>query len=208
MKLTAKQRAVLQFIESEIDRTGVIPSTREIQAHFGFSSQTGAMHHLQALEKKGAIQRREGLARAVILPNRPRATPAYELSIFGAIPAGMAVDAPEAAEEKVAFGPGLVGIQPSAETFALRVRGDSMEGAHIVDGDLAILERRAGRHGEVVAALIDGEVTLKRLILQAGKAYLHAENPAYPDLIPAHDLQIQGVLVGVLRKVGHGKSRN
>lgn len=200
MKLTEKQEAILAFIQSELDRSGVIPTSREIQSHFGFASQTGAMNHLRALEKKGVISRKAGLARAVIVRDR-KPTGLPELTILGAIPAGMSIEA-SAEAERVPFSPNLVGIQSTADTFALRVRGDSMEGAHILDGDLAILERRPPRDGDVVAALIDGEVTLKRLVVKSGRAHLQAENPDYPDLIPAHALEVQGVLVGVMRKVG------
>ncbi len=94
-----------------------------------------------------------------------------------------------------------VRIKPSARTFALKVRGDSMVGKHIVDGDLAIVEHGVQpRPGDVVAALIDGQVTLKTFLIQRGKPYLRAENPRYPDLIPQEDLQIQGVLVALVRR--------
>ncbi|MFM8763918.1 MAG: LexA family protein [Spartobacteria bacterium] len=93
-----------------------------------------------------------------------------------------------------------LGIQTHARTFALRVRGDSMTGAHILDGDIVILELKPPAHGRVVAALIDGESTLKTFLVRAGKPYLRAENPDYPDLIPAQELVIQGVMVALLRQ--------
>jgi repressor LexA len=93
-----------------------------------------------------------------------------------------------------------LGVRPGVRSFAVRVHGDSMIGAHILDGDTAILEVREPRHGDIVAALIDGETTLKRYRLQQGSSpYLRAENPLYPDLIPARELIIQGVLIGLLR---------
>jgi repressor LexA len=86
-------------------------------------------------------------------------------------------------------------------TFALRVRGDSMIGAHIVDGDIVILEDAKDVHdGDIVAALIDGETTLKRYVVERGRPYLKAENPRYPDLVPARELKIQGVMVSLVRK--------
>ena len=75
-----------------------------------------------------------------------------------------------------------------------------MTGAHILDGDLVVLELRNPNHGNIVAALIDGETTLKRYLVRHGRPFLHAENPQYPDLIPAHELLIQGVMVALLRK--------
>jgi repressor LexA len=92
-------------------------------------------------------------------------------------------------------------VSKNRETFALRVRGDSMIGAHIVDGDIVILEDSKEAHNsDIVAALIDGETTLKRYVVEHGRPYLKAENPRYPDLIPARELKIQGVMVSLIRK--------
>jgi repressor LexA len=94
-----------------------------------------------------------------------------------------------------------LGIKPTARTFGLKVRGDSMLGKNIVDGDIAIIEHGVEpRSGDVVAALIDGQVTLKTFVLQRGKPYLRAENPRYPDLTPQEELQIQGVMVALVRR--------
>ena len=84
--------------------------------------------------------------------------------------------------------------------FALKVRGDSMIGAGIMSGDVVVLEFRGeAKNGDVVAAFIDGETTLKRYITQRGKPFLKAENPSYPNLVPAHELVIQGVQIALLR---------
>jgi repressor LexA len=94
-----------------------------------------------------------------------------------------------------------LGVKPTSRTFALEVRGDSMIGRHIMHGDYAILEHGVEpRGGEVVAALIDNESTLKTFVKEKGKAYLRAENPRYPDLIPAGELVIQGVMVALIRR--------
>ena len=93
-----------------------------------------------------------------------------------------------------------IGISPNARTFALRVRGDSMVGAHILDGDTIVLEMKTAHDGAVVAALVDGESTLKRYFVRRGAPYLKAENPKYPDVIPARELVIQGVVVAVFRR--------
>ncbi|GAA5135170.1 hypothetical protein GCM10023213_08000 [Prosthecobacter algae] len=90
-------------------------------------------------------------------------------------------------------------LPKNARTFALKVRGDSMKGAGILEGDVVIMEFREPRHGDIVAALIDGETTLKRFILQGGVPYLRAANVKYPDLIPARELVIQGVQIALLR---------
>jgi repressor LexA len=92
-------------------------------------------------------------------------------------------------------------VSKSRGSFALRVRGDSMTGAHILDGDIVILENsKEAQDGHIVAALIDGETTLKRYVMEHGRPYLRAENPSYPDLIPARELKIQGVMVSLVRK--------
>jgi repressor LexA len=90
-------------------------------------------------------------------------------------------------------------LPKNARTFALKVRGDSMRNAAIMEGDIVIMEFREAKHGDIVAALIDGETTLKRFVVQNGASYLRASNPKYPDLIPARELVIQGVLIALLR---------
>ena len=199
MHLTHKQKAVLDFLEDQLRITGFMPSTREIQSHFGYSSQTAAINHLRALESKGAIQRLPGKARALTLPSMVNRSPVREIPIYGSIAAGMAEMTEENAEGSVSFDE--TGLSPGCETFALRVRGDSMIDAQIADGDVVILEKREARNGDVVAALIDGETTLKRFLMRHGKPYLRAENPNYPDLIPARELLIQGVMVALIRHV-------
>jgi repressor LexA len=99
-------------------------------------------------------------------------------------------------------------ISKSGRTFALRVRGDSMIDAHIVDGDIVILEdRKDVQSGDIVAALIDGETTLKRYVTEHGRPYLKAENPRFPNLTPARELRIQGVMVSLVRKQPAGQRR-
>lgn len=198
--LTPRQREVLEFIQTQQRETGLPPTSREIQKHFQFQSQTAAMNHLRALEKKGAIERLPGKARAAIDP-RLRWEPNFRaVSLLGQIPAGMSVDAAESEGSKLGVDFGAFGLDTTAQVFALRVRGDSMIGVQIVDGDTVILEKRVPKNGDIVAALIDGEVTLKRYRTSRGRSFLKAENPAYPDLIPAIDLTIQGVMVGLLRR--------
>ena len=176
-----------------------MPSTRDIQAHFGFASQTAAMGHLRALEKKGVIRRLAGKARAVVFPQERARGAQVDVPVFGLIPAGFAADNPQLADRHIAVDVRALGLSVHAKPFALRVRGDSMTGAHICDGDLVILEQREPRQRDIVAALIDGESTLKRFVVERGKPCLRAENPRYPDLIPLSELTIQGVMVGLVR---------
>ena len=204
--LTDLQRNVLQFIQHEQREKGVTPSTREIQNHFGFASQTSVMQYISALERKGFINRQARKARALITPlQKVRIT---DIPIYGQIPAGMATMTEEDIEGHVSLDAGSVNASRNAQTFALRVRGDSMIGAHILDGDIVILEdRKDAQTGDIVAALIDGETTLKRYVVEHGRPYLKAENPAYPDLLPARELRIQGVMISLVRKQAAGSRR-
>jgi repressor LexA len=197
--LTDRQKNVLDFIQSEQREKGITPSTREIQSHFGFASQTSVMQYLAALQRKGFLDRHARKARALITPvQKVRIT---DVPIYGQIPAGMATLSEQDAEGHVSLDTASVNASKDGRTFALRVRGDSMMEAHIIDGDIVILEdRKDVQNGDIVAALIDGETTLKRYVMEHGRPYLKAENPDYPDLIPARELRIQGVMVSLIRK--------
>ena len=197
--LTERQKQVLDFIQSEQREKGITPSTREIQHHFGFASQTSVMQYIATLERKGFLDRHARKARALITPvQKVRIT---DIPIYGQIPAGMATLTEQTIEGHVSLDTRSVNASKNGRTFALRVRGDSMIDAHILDGDVVILEdRKDVLNGDIVAALIDGETTLKRYVMEHGRPYLKAENPLYPNLAPARELRIQGVMVSLVRK--------
>ena len=197
--LTKRQQEVFDYLKDYHQSTGLMPSTREIQRHFDFASQTAAVSHLRALEKKGVIQKHAGKARALVLPEELERDEIVDVPIYGNIAAGSAQDAEQQQDGCLSLDITSLGVSRNAKTFALRVRGESMIDAHICDGDHVILEQREPRKNDVVAALIDGETTLKRYVVKRGKPYLQAENPAFPDLIPAQELIIQGVMVALLR---------
>jgi repressor LexA len=197
--LTDRQRRVLDFIQREQREKGVTPSTREIQSHFRFASQTSVMQYIAALEKKGFLQRQAGKARTLITPIQK--VRIHDVPIYGQIPAGMATMTEQNVEGHVSLDAQSANVSKTHGTFALRVRGDSMIGAHILDGDIVILEQSKDvQNGDIVAALIDGETTLKRYVVDHGQPYLKAENPRYPNLIPARELKIQGVMISLVRK--------
>ena len=199
-QLTRRQQEILDYLRMSHRRTGIMPSTREIQHYFGFASQTAAMSHLRVLERKGVIQRLPGKARAVVFPEDLDRGEILDVPVYGQIAAGMSQDAEPESDGTVALDVTALGISGKARTFALKVRGDSMIDAHICNGDTVILQIREPRKGDIVAALIDGETTLKRYVMEKGKPFLRAENENYPDLIPVQELVIQGVLVALLRK--------
>src|SRR5947208_8231086 len=154
--LTRRQKSVLDFIQSEQREKSITPSTREIQKHFRFASQTSVMQYIAALERKGFLNRHARKARALITPMQQiRIT---DVPIYGEIPAGMSTLTEETIEGHVCLDARSANVSKNGRTFALRVRGDSMIGAHIIDGDIVILENRKDvQNGDIVAALIDEE---------------------------------------------------
>lgn len=123
--------------------------------------------------------------------------------MLGRIAAGLPRDTPSDLEHYLPLNPVSFGIRERAKAFAVRVTGDSMIGRRIVEGDIVLLEQGAiPKSGDIVAALIDNESTLKTFVRKEGKTWLRAENPLYPDLIPALDLRIQGVARSVIRFLG------
>ncbi len=205
-ELTERQQQILGFIQQKRDSDGFTPTFREIAAHFRFRSPNAALAHVQALLAKGFLKNLPGRARSLQVagPNAPRTRfrpRVLSIPIFGSIPAGYPQDTAQEDEGCVLIDVETLGIKPTARTFGLKVRGDSMIGKCIIDGDVAIVEHGVQpRPGDVVAALIDGQVTLKTFLMQRGKPYLRAENPRYPNLIPQEELQIQGVMVALIRK--------
>jgi repressor LexA len=202
-ELTKRQRQVLDLILKCQQAEGVMPSLREIAAHFGFKSTRAAADHLDALKRKGFIESDAGKARSLRItsPLQKLRGRIMDIPLFGTIPAGFAQDKEQEAEGCVSVDVASIGFKPTRNTFALRVTGESMIGKHILDGDIVVLEHGPEpRHGDVVAALIDGESTLKTFLKKNGKPYLKAENPKYPDLMPAQELMIQGVFKALIRR--------
>jgi repressor LexA len=176
-----------------------MPSVREIMDRFGFRSPATVVSHLDLMEKKGAIRRESGRSRNIILPDRKERPQLLEVPLYGMIPAGIPEGQEQESERCITVDPETIRLPRGAKTFALEVRGDSMIGAGILEGDIVILEHAEARNREIVAALIDGEVTLKRYLMDRGQPFLRAENPRYPDLIPARELLIQGVFRALIR---------
>jgi len=201
--LTKRQRQILDFVFA-LQRAGEsTPTLREIAAHFGFKSSRAAADHLDALKRKGFLESDSGKARSlrVISPLAKLRSRIVDIPLFGSIPAGLPQTREQDAEGCVTVDVESIGYKPTRNAFALRVAGDSMIGRHILDGDFVILEHGPEpRHGQIVAALIDGASTLKTFLVKNGRPYLKAENPKYPDLIPAQELMIQGVFKALIRK--------
>jgi repressor LexA len=198
--LTERQEVILDFVREYQASQGVPPSTREVAQQFQCAQQV-ANRHLQALARKGQLGKladgKWGLSA------REVQSQLFQIPVYGWIPAGLPGMQEQQPEEFIAIDPAAFGVtsRKPGDLWALRVQGDSMEGAHIIDGDVVALQRRDPRPGEIVAALVDGTTTtLKRLVIAGGRPVLRAENPRYADIAPER-LECQGVVVGVIRRV-------
>lgn len=205
MMLTERQREIYQYIVGYRRDNGCSPSIPEIQRHFGIRSPNGVAGHLHALEAKGVIRRADRGSRQVepILAGQVERRPLFDLPVFGAIPAGPPQDVRDSrAEACVTVDEDTLGFKPQEGCFVLKVRGESMRDAGILNGDYVVIQPTPNpRVNQIVAALIDGESTLKRLVRAKSGWFLKAENPAYPQLIPRADLVIQGIVRTVIRKL-------
>jgi len=197
--LTDRQKAIYDFLLKSIRERGFVPSIHEIGKQFKIASTNGVSDHLKALEKKGYI-RRVG-KRAIEVLNalgKSILTATREVPVLGRVPAGK----PFLSEENVEGVLIIPADMSGGKTFALRVKGDSMIGAGIMDGDRVIVKQQStAENGEIVCALIDGEATLKRFFKKDGVVTLKAENEKYaPITLSAGEFRIAGRVVGLLRK--------
>ncbi len=197
-KLTARQAQVLELIRQNIAENGWPPTRAEIAQALGFRSANAAEDHLRALARKGAIELLPGASRGI------RVTQAYtqsmELPVVGQVAAGHPILATEHIEARHRVDPDL--FKPRAD-YLLRVKGMSMSGAGIFDGDLlAVHATPEARNGQIVVARLDDEVTVKRLKRQGSRVWLLPENPEFEALeidLRYQSLVIEGLGVGVLR---------
>ena len=200
--LTEKQQAILDFIQQYLAEHQYPPSVREIGAHFGVYPAT-VQDHISAIQRKGFLQKRRFQSRSLSVSavSRPRA--GRDVPVVGDVAAGLPTLAQENREnidEVVRFPPSWA---PTG-AFLLRVKGDSMIGAHILDGDYVLVHPKpAAANGEIIVALIGEEATVKRFFKTAQGVTLKAENPDYdPIRIPSGesaDFRIIGRVAGVLR---------
>ncbi|MHB8421446.1 MAG: transcriptional repressor LexA [Leptospirales bacterium] len=205
--LTSRQREVFDFIVRWIRETRFPPTLSEVAQFLGVPYPKSASAHLEALEKKGYIQRFPGKARGIQL------TPLGEsfqqdlvlddmlvLPIIGRIRAGWPTDNQLVPDGTLSVPRILFTEKPD---FILKVQGDSMTGAGILEGDFAFIRKtRDVRHGDLVVAQIQGEITLKQFVVQKSRIVLRAANPRYPDRVVSHEDEgdlIQGRLVGLYR---------
>ena len=204
--LTKRQQQILSHIEACQRDTGQTPTLREIADHFGFRSMNAARDHIRALCRKGALQQTPGHARSlrVVSPLRKLRSRVTDIPVYGDIPAGFADDRDQQPDGCITVDVETLGIRPTARTFALRVRGDSMIGAGILDGDFVIAVQQAtAKHGEIVVAGIPGEEATVKTFQTAGDRVILV--PANPDMqpleFPSEDVTIYGRVVTVMRRL-------
>lgn len=199
LSLTPRQLEVHDFITRFHGRYGYAPTIAEIREHFGLRSVSGVHQLLQALERAGVIERQPHVSRGIRLLQAAGAEGDCEVPLYGVVAAGRPVEA-VLNRETVCVPRDLVGPR----TFALRVRGDSMIGAQISDGDILVVEGREGaKNGQLAVALVDGaEATVKFFHQERGRVRLEAANPNYRPIIirPPQRVRVQGVVVGVIRR--------
>ena len=195
--LTARQQAVLDFIAEYLEAHAYPPTIREIADSFAISVK-GAYDHVKALEKKGKIRLGENRSRALeIVRDEKRERNVVEVPLLGVVAAGKPIFAEENFSGRV---PVPADIVRQTSCFALTVRGDSMKDAGIFHGDIAVIEeRQSAENGEIVVAMIDDAVTLKRFFRENNRVKLVAENPSYSPIY-TQDVKILGRLKGIIRK--------
>jgi repressor LexA len=197
--LTKRQREILDYLNEFIEDNGYAPSLEEIGRRFRLSSLATVHKHLTNLQDKGFIRRAWNRSRSVeVVPTRLGGR-AVDLPLLGYVAAGAPIEA-VVSSETVTVPEDFAGAR---DTYALRVRGDSMIDEQIRDGDLVVIEdRQAARDGEMVIALLDGtDVTLKKFYLEGEHIRLQPANETMkPIIVDANAVQIQGVVVGVMRQ--------
>lgn len=197
--LTKRQREILDYLNDFIQQHGYAPSLEEIGRRFGLSSLATVHKHLTNLQDKGFIKRAWNRSRSVELVPTRLSGRSIELPMLGYVAAGVPIEA-VASAETIFVPDSLVGKR---DTYVLRVRGDSMIDEQIRDGDFVIVEdRKTADNGEMVIALINGsDVTLKKFYREGPNIRLQPANPAVqPIVVDSERVQVQGVVIGVMRR--------
>jgi len=206
--MTQRQREVLSFMRGFTDKHGAPPTVREIAERFRFTPRA-AFDHLRALERKGMLHRRvtdRRVSRTLVLTDRSpeRSRRDREIPILGKIAAGTPIFAAENREDVIPVRPEWLAAK-GGDVFALRVRGDSMIQAHIADGDLVLVRKQeSAATGDIVAAMIDQEATVKRFATEGGSVLLKPEHPTMKPIVvdpQRAEFRILGKVIGLIREM-------
>lgn len=202
-KVTERQKEILNFIQDYVDFNGYPPTYREIGKHFNIASTFGVKRHIDALVKKGYLSNESRSSRtlSLIVNNSPiKGNNIIEIPIVGRVAAGSPLLAEENIEGNLSFDKSLIGNR--TECFGLKVRGDSMINAGILEGDLVIIQpQKEAQNGDIIVALLGDEATMKRFVINDGKIYLVPENENYDPILVENpeEFSIIGKVVGVFR---------
>jgi repressor LexA len=201
--LTERQKQILDFVHDYRREKGIAPTHREICERFGYSSYGTVYKHLKLLQQKGFLKREWNQKRGIELlraVHTPEMTGEHELPFFGRIAAGKPIEALQGSERVTV--PGHLLSSRGGDHYVLRVVGDSMIEEGIHDGDyVVVLRRERVEPGEMVVALVGDEATLKRFYPEGEVVRLQPANPTMqPMRVPARDVRVQGVVVGLMRK--------
>jgi repressor LexA len=197
-ELTQRQKEVLSFIAGYINKHNYPPTIREIGDFFSISVK-GAHDHVTALKRKGVIKQEDKRSRTMELVGEGRASlnRLVEIPLLGTVAAGVPILSEENWDGTVQINEAL--LKKNRKYFALRVRGDSMVGVGIMDGDTAVIEKQSvAKNGEIVVALVDEAVTLKRFFKESKRIKLQAENANYPPIY-SQNVRLLGRLVHIIR---------
>ena len=199
--LTDRQKTILNIIAENVENYGYPPSYQELANRLNISSKNAIKKHVDALVSKGYLEK-GGLARTLKIIDseyQPKSQFESEVPLIGHVAAGFPILAEQNIERYVPVPRAF--IKSEGKYFALRVRGDSMIEAGIIEDDLVIVKAiNVGEHMDIVVALINDEVTVKRLVIKGDLKYLKAENPAYNNIYPKEAWSIQGKVAGLIRE--------
>lgn len=202
-KITQRQKEILDFIQDYVDFNGYPPTYREIGKRFNISSTFGVKRHIDSLIKKGLLssESRSSRTLSLVVNNSPiKEKNIIEIPIVGRVAAGSPILAEENIEGNLSIDKNLIGGR--TECFGLKVRGDSMINAGILEGDLVIIQpQKEAQNGDIIVALLRDEATMKRLVIENGKIYLVPENENYEPIVVENpeEFSIIGKVVGVFR---------
>lgn len=201
-ELTKRQEEVFDFLKSFVERRKFPPTFREISEHFGMSVRA-SYDHIKALEKKGVLRCDKNRSRAfeIVDDGTPEPSSRGEENLMIPLVGTVAAGCPILSEENVdGYVPVPSGsLRSSGDHFALRVEGESMTGAGILSGDLAIIRKQPmASNGDIVVAVIDEAITLKRFFREPNRVLLRAENPAFPNIY-TRDVKVVGILTQIIR---------
>jgi repressor LexA len=199
LNLTKRQSEIFEFIKTQIDKTGYPPTVREIGEAIGLHSPSTVHAHLAKLENSGVLRRDPSKPRAIeILVDRAKRVMRPSVPLVGQVAAGTPILAEENIEDQLEI-PAVIGADGG--DYALRVRGDSMRDAGILEGDYVVVHPADDAdNGQIVVAMIEDEATVKRFFRDGEKVRLQPENPAYQPIL-TRDAEVLGKVIGVFRKV-------